>query len=75
MGYPGIKKIKFDPAPRAAQVVKISLSKEEVSIITRYLDEVNLLTDNPRDDVEGELQMLISDMIRTLDESGGWFGG
>lgn len=60
---------------RAAQVVKISLSKSDVEIITRHLAETDELTDNPRTDVKDELQMLISDMIRNLDESGGWFGG
>jgi len=61
-------------APRAAQVVKISLCKEEVEAITKHLEILDELTDDPRADVKDEIQYIVAEMIANLARTGGWFG-
>jgi hypothetical protein len=76
MMHPSIKKITFQPAPktRAAQVVKIRLDEKDIATITEHLKVLDELSDNPRADIKDEIEFVVSQMIRNLRETGGWFG-
>ncbi len=59
--------------PRAAQTVNIRLSKEQVKTVLEYLADTDDLSDNPRADIEDELDFIISEMIDNLRTKGGWW--